>query len=174
MRRHCVLLLIGLLVSAGCYRYVPDPAPAPGTEVRLRLTNEAALRRGDGSSEPQFFMTGRVVPAAGPDLALEVVLMQTIDQFSRMELRDTMAVARQEIQTLERRELSPGRTVLFSTAVAAATYLTIRGAVLLAGGGEGEEEGPGPIQTLIPSFNLQIGGVNLRLRPAIIRGGGRR
>lgn len=154
-----------LLLAVGCYKYEPVQAPAPGMDVRARLNAEAAVRRSQGLDEPVLHLDGRVVRAAPESITLDVLIARDPSVFANIEIRDTVHLPMNEVQSLTERRISPGRSLLFAGAVGAGGFLVIRGISAIVGGSEGDD-GNGPPQAVVApgirripflQFSLPIG-----------------
>jgi hypothetical protein len=147
-----VLVLAGLCVcAAACYRYEPIERPRPGTDVRARLSPEAAARRSVGRDGPVLFYDGRVVRADGDSLALDVLLVRDPSVFANIEIRDTVRLALGEVAGLAERRLSTGRSLLLAGALVAGGALVVTGIAAVVGGtDDGNGGGNGPVFLVAP------------------------
>ncbi len=130
-------LFLVLALMVGCHTYQPllgDP-PAPGDEVRVRLSAVAADELSQRKGWTVRSVEGRVLHAVPDSMELDVgwgaVYAGTVFEGRR----DTLSIRQNEFVELDRKEFSRGRTVLVAAgvvAVAAALF----GAVSGGGGGE--------------------------------------
>jgi len=105
-------------------------------EVRARLTLEAAVRRSQGLDAPLLSVEGKIVEANAEGLALDVLVARNSSAFQAAEIRDTVKFVNTELLSLQQRELSAGRSVLFTVATIAAAAAVIAGIQQVAGGTE--------------------------------------
>lgn len=143
---YCVVPL--LLVVGGCYSHRVIDAPQPGMDVRARLNNEAAVRRSVGLDEPVLQLDGRVVEATPESIALDVLLARDVSQFRNIEIRDTLWIDRNELQSITVRELETTRSILFAGAVGVGAYFVVRGISSVVGGSEDDSDGGRPVFSL--------------------------
>lgn len=155
---------LSLLVANGCYSYRPVEMPRPGMEVRARLTNEAAIRRSSGLDEPVVHLDGRVVDAEPAALTLDVLVARSMSMFQDITIRDTVRVEMNELQSVVARELSVGRTILFTAAVGAGIAAVVSGISSVVGGSEDGGPDPGPQVARVPVLGVRMGGGGFRLQ----------
>lgn len=149
-------LCLWLLVAAGCYTYEPIQSPSPGTEVRARLTTEAAIRHSQGLENPVRNVSGRVVGFTSDTLAVDVLVARTTSVFRDVTIRDTVHFGTNEIESIEARHLAPARTALLVAGAGAGAYLIVRGITSVIGGDTGDGD-PGPPPALVvPLFSLPV------------------
>jgi hypothetical protein len=153
--RSIVLLPLVMLLGTGCYRYVPVDRPQLGSDVRARLTTDAAVRRSAGLDEPMLFVSGTVVRVSPESMTVNVLLMRDPSVFRDIEIRDTVNVALDEVQFLAERQISTGRSLLFAGALGAGAYLLVRGIGAIVGGNEGEDEGK-PNVVVVPATHATV------------------
>ncbi|MCI0436424.1 MAG: hypothetical protein L0271_22725 [Gemmatimonadetes bacterium] len=128
------VLGVACLVVAGCYVFQPLESASPGTDVRARLTAEAAVRRSQGFDDPILHYDGVVVESTPDTLALYVLVARSSSTFLPVEIRDTVRLGIMEIQSIMGRQLSATRTALFTVAAGAAAFAVIKGIDAIVGG----------------------------------------
>lgn len=153
-----------LVMGTGCYSYRPVEVPQPGMEVRARLTNEAAIRRSSGMDDPVLHLDGRVVVAEPAAITIDVLVARSVSMFQDITIRDTVRVEMAELQSVVARELSVGRTILFTVAAAAGAVAIVSGISSVVGGSEDGGPDPGPQVARVPVLGLRIGGGGFRLQ----------
>lgn len=145
-RRVLASVLLATVPTSGCYRYVPAAGapPAPGRTVRVSLTPAA-----QGSLAPMIgtgvvALEGDVVGATPDGLTLRVARLLTGARVPVAWTGGPVAVPTGAVATLERRELSRGRTALLVGGVALGALLL--GAAVGSAASDGGGPNPGPIQ----------------------------
>ena len=132
------------LIVAGCFTYRPIESASPGTSIRARLTSEAAVRRSQGLDEPILYYDGTVVAAGADSLALDMLIARNPSAFQQIEIRDTLTLARTEIQSMMGRQLSVTKSVLVTIGAGAAAFAIIKGIDQIIGGTGDDEDGGTP------------------------------
>ena len=129
-----------LVLLAGCFSYVPlASVPPPGTEVRVRLTVGGALRLSELDMTAEREYEGELVSVNEREILLSVARVTSASGIGRTRvLQDHMAFLRDEIERVERRQVSVWRTSLLTAALATALGVLIHEAV----GSGGEENTP--------------------------------
>lgn len=147
-RRHravfdIVVLICLLNLTTGCF--VPQPleeAPAPGTDVQVRLTEPAQSRISVQAGRVVEAVAGRVVRLDADSLVLAVRWREIAGGSYGRPGPDVVRLARAEIADLQRPRFSLTRTVAFGAAVALAIVVVASGALGI-GGGTPDEKEPG-------------------------------
>jgi hypothetical protein len=155
--------LLLCLLAGGCYTYRPLRSPAPGTDVRVRLTTEAAVRRSAGLEDPILHIDGTVVVIEPDTIALDVLLARSYSAFQNVTIRDTVRVGTPEIASLLARQLSLGRSVLVTVAAGAAAFVIVKGIEQVVGG-TGDDDGNGPPGVRVPVSGRVLGALLGRRR----------
>jgi hypothetical protein len=153
MRSSSVALILSVacFVVGGCYSYVPIETAPPGTDIRARLTADAAVRRSQGLDEPILQYHGMVVASTPDSLMLDMLIARNSSVFQQIEIRDTMSLARSEIQSLMGRRLSLTKSLLVTVATGAAAFGIIKGIDQIVGG-TGDDEDGGTPTARVPVF----------------------
>jgi hypothetical protein len=162
VHRWILVTLLLPLALPGCYTWRPVEHPRPGSDVRVRLNAEAAVRRSEGRDEPVVFLDGRVVREDADRLTLDVLIARDVSQFRNVELRDTVLVGHGEVQSILARELSTTRSLVFAGAMGVAAFAIVSGINAIAGGNEGEPD-PGNQAAIVPVAGIRFGGSGFRL-----------
>lgn len=152
-----ISLLPPLLLSGGCYSYVPAESPRPGTEVRAHFSTEGAIRYSGRRDIPVMHVDGVLVRETPDSLLLDVLIARDQSEFSRVEIRDTVNIRRADVQSLLVREMSTTRSILFVGAAGVGAVLLVQGFKAITGGSEGDGEPGGPIQPAVaPAYSLRL------------------
>lgn len=139
------LPFVAVLVITGCYHYEPAQSSSPGTDIRARLTTEAAVRRSEGLDAPILEYDGVLVTSSSDSLIIDVLVARSSTAFQEVEIRDTVRLGRGEIQSLMARRISIMRSILVTVGAGVAAYAIIRGIDEVVGGtGDGDGRNPPP------------------------------
>jgi hypothetical protein len=137
-----VLVATSISLTAGCYRYAPvdAPGPAAGSEIRVRLTDEGAIKLGPLVGNRIEYVDGRVVSAA--DTALTVSVSGTTDRIGvEVSWRgEEVVLPRVAISGLERRTLDKRRSYV-AGGIAAGIVAAVGIGFNIAGNGGGPRTG---------------------------------
>jgi hypothetical protein len=110
--RHVWLVLLG--ISAGCYRYVPvAPAAArPEEELRVRVTDAAAVRLVRDLGTYTTELDGTFKRESADSVSVSVSIARDYRGATLENARQALFLAPAEIVELRRREFSRSRTAL--------------------------------------------------------------
>jgi len=110
---------------AGCHVYVPvgPSVPAPGTEVRARISDTAALGLSNQLGPGVIGLNGSLLRVDDNEIVLDLQSVRTLDRGTFPWTREQIRLERNHILTLERKKLSVGRTALFIGSLAVGFYL---------------------------------------------------
>jgi hypothetical protein len=158
--------VIAVMAAAGCYSYEPTTSPTPGTDIRARLTADAAVRRSQGFDDPILYYDGVVVRSTPDTLAVDVLVARSSTTFQDVEIRDTVRLGAGEIQSIMGRKLSVTKSILVTVGAAAAAFGVIKGIDQVVGGTGDGDDGRGNPALQIPIFRL----VGTRLLPLFAGG----
>lgn len=154
------LTLSAVLVSApACYNYVPTELGAvpPGEDVRLRLSREGgeSLARTLESNEIDVDVSGRYEGMEQGSVLLRIPVVRDPTGV-RPEIQQVVRLSQLDVLTVDRRELSVGKTaaIVGASAGALALLLTQVFEVFGDSGGDGTD----PDLSLIPLLQLLSGG----------------
>ncbi len=144
-----ILLSTSLLVTAGCYHYVPTRLgeTSPGMEVRVLVSPEQAGRLNQEIGTETELIRGRLV-----DQLDEALLIETRVLGSRTRMYQRVRIPLGEVVGVEARKLSQLKTGLLIGALTAATSAVI--AQVFSQGTNQQEPPPGGIdeRIMIPLF----------------------
>jgi hypothetical protein len=154
MARGLLAVAAGM-AATGCYTYVPVTTPTPGATVRLHVpVHTSAVARNLAPSSVEVEGT---LLSAGDTLVLETESTREAGTFRQVMLMDTMRVSRGDLDGVDLRTLSKGRTVVFGLAVAAATAGVAIGIANAVSGSQGGQDGGGkPNGAVIASFPFAL------------------
>ena len=129
-------------ISTACYRYAPIDAPTPGngTSVRVRLTDEGAVKLGPLVGNRVEYVDGTV--AASADTALTLSVTGTTDRMgTEVSWRgERVVLPRPAIAGFERRTLDKRRSYL-AGGIAAGIVAAVGIGFNISGGGGGSSTG---------------------------------
>lgn len=150
----CVLFL----ALSGCYAYSPvdEGAPEAGSEVRLRLDDEAAERvAAQTVLGRRDVVEGRLLEPRASELRMLVSRPARRDFAPGGRAQDTVLVPRSGVESVELKELETGKTaLLFGGVTAGAVLLGV--AVLNSAGGGGLPDGGNGGQPLDISIPISV------------------
>jgi hypothetical protein len=142
--RHLVLVL-PFLMLAGChsYRRIEAPAPSPGTQLRLELSDQGSVDVTGQVGPRAINIFGRLTASSTDTLALAVTGVERRGGIKEIWKGERVTVGRSSIAAISREAISWRRTSLVLAAGAAAYFLLagIGGWEGLVGGGK---DGGGP------------------------------
>lgn len=141
-----VWLGMALLAVAGCYTYEPvtlAPAPAPGTELRLSITDRGTLALRDYLGPNVETLNGRLLDADTGEVNLAVRSVVMFNGSEQFWTGDRVRIPRSAVARVELRRFSASRTG-FLTALSVAGAIVLADAVLGGGHAEGSKN-PTPI-----------------------------
>ena len=110
---------LALLLAPGCFRYqAVDPgAVTPRDEVRVVLTDSAAVRLALHYGAITKRLEGQLTPAGPDSLLLAVWVGQAYAGTAFESARQRVSLGRGEVMEVRRRTFAPTQTVLVSAAV---------------------------------------------------------
>lgn len=155
-----VLTLSAVLVSApACYNYVPTEVGAvpPGEDVRLRLSREGGedLARTLESNEIRVEVSGQYEGMEQGSVLLRMPVVRD-PTGARPEIQQLVRLSQLDVLTVDRRELSIGKTAAIIGAGAAGVGLLLFNVFeVFDDSGRGGDDME---ISLIPLFNLLTGG----------------
>ncbi len=153
-------MVVGATLLAGCYTFRPmDRPPRPGDHVRANLTTPGAIRLSELTGEPERSLEGEVAVVDDDALGIAVVRTRSTKDFQpQFVLKDTLLLPREDVASVELRELSPLRTgAALAAGGGAVGYLLYRALGGGRGGGEEPPEGGRPTFVLIPLLSIPVG-----------------
>lgn len=147
-----------LFSAAGCYTYTSVQGPAPvGTDVRVTVTDEQALRLSDQTGDLSRTLDGRLVGATDDSVFVSVVTFRISSEVSgSRQLRQSLVIPRDGLEDLARRELSVWRSGLMGALAASGVALVIN-RVVVGGSNEEDPDDGRTTGTLVPIFRIPIG-----------------
>lgn len=147
-RRRCAVatLFVVTTTGGGCYRYhaLPDARPAPGESVRLALTGAGQAQLSPVVGDGVVAVEGDVVAAAPGHLTVRIARLLTAARVSIAWSGEPVEVPTGAVASVERRQLSRGRTAMLFGGVALGVALLA--ATIGSAASDGGGPDPGPIQ----------------------------
>lgn len=147
-----------VLLSLGCYRYVPADTGSlrAGTEVRTRLSAAEAERIGELLQTNGRLLEGRLVEAEGDQLLLQVPVAYTQVGSRPGALHQRVGIPRSEIVEVELKQLDRKKTGALIAASAIVAGAVLYSQLSAEGGGYGTEEpgGGGVNEVVVPGVRL--------------------
>lgn len=123
-------------LGLGCYNYVPltQPEPEPGTRLAVDLTDSGTdvLSRYLGPNVTQ--VEGRLLRAMPDTLVLSAQVVTDREGIGHFWRGEAVSLPRGLVATLDRRQLSVGRTATFATGALVAAVLVLKAFGVLSGG----------------------------------------
>ena len=136
------VLVSATVVGSGCYRYTPldSPTAVTGMEVRLRLTDDGAVKLGPLVGNRVEYIDGTVVSAA--DTAVTISVTGTTDRLgTEVSWRgERVAVPRPAIAGFERRTFDKRRSYM-AGGIAAGIVAAVGIGFNISGAGGGSSSG---------------------------------
>ena len=133
------------LTSGACYRYTPidSPAPALGSEVRLRLTDAGAITMAPLVGNRIELVDGHISSVS--DTAVTLSVTQTTDRLgSEVTWKGEQVVfPRTTVSGFERRSLDKGKSYLMGGITAGLVAAVGIGFSISGGGSGGQSSGTG-------------------------------
>jgi hypothetical protein len=135
---------------AGCYRYVPveDTRLAPATPVSIELSAQGTRSVASRIGSNVVVVEGNVTEASPSSLTLALMSVRRRGENSVSTWSgESLTLAREEIDQVSRKELSPRRTAVASVALGAASVglvVAIAKATGAASGSAGGKPSPNP------------------------------
>lgn len=136
------MAVLGAATLSGCYAYVPVARPAVGAPVRVKVPVRSTVGASDGQSEMVSF-EGTVV-SFGDTLLLGTRTSQVVGAHRDFVIADTIRVATDQLEDLEERVLSKGRSAALTAGIVAGGILLATVIDGWAGGDEGDRPGDTP------------------------------
>jgi hypothetical protein len=148
-------LLLVILGSSACYRYVPVPLAATSAkdEVRVRITEDAARRLTADLGAYTTELDGRFSPEGADSVSVAVPIVREYRGTMLESTTQVLYLARADVLDVRRRELSPARTALTTAGVLVGFGLMVRAIVQLTDPNPGSDDRlppPPPPQSRIP------------------------
>lgn len=138
--------------AAGCYGYAALDAPPPvGTDVRVTVSDEEALRLSDQTGRIARTYEGRLMGVGSDSMAISLVTMRVASEFTGSEtFRQTLTISRDELDELAGKELSAWRTGVVGLLAGAAAYAVVARIVETGGDTGDDDSGPPPPGLMVP------------------------
>jgi hypothetical protein len=146
------------LLAAGCYTYVPiSPATVPPQEeVRVRFTDEAAIRLAREFGQITTMVESQLEPLGQDSLALSIWIGRDYRGTQFENVHQKVNVGRHEVVEVRRRQLSKPRTVIAGAGVLALFAVLIDKVVLQEDPNPPGGENPPPPPPQPPMIGIRI------------------
>ena len=152
-----VAALLGLWFSTACYTYRPIMGTPPvGSDVRVTVTDEEALRLREQTGELAHNLDGRFTGISGDTLFLSVATYRTEATSGSRQMRRALAISQDGLEGLASRRLSYLRTGIVG-ALAGTGMLLVMREVVVGGTNTDDGDGGNPTGTLIPIIRIPVG-----------------
>ena len=158
-RLRWTMLAVALLgTSSACYTYRPiSGSPQVGTDVRVTVTDEEALRLREQTGELTHTLDGRFTGARGDTLYVSVVTFRAeTERSGSRQMRHSLAIARDGMEGVASKELSYLRSGIVGALAGAGMFLVMR-EVVVGGSNDDDGDGGNPIGTLVPIIRIPLG-----------------
>ncbi len=158
-RRGAQLLpLIAVAFGTACYTYAPlQGVPQVGSDVRVNLSDDEALRVSEQTGELTRTIDGRYAGAAGDTVFVSVVTFRVPEEIAgSRQFRQSLAISREGLEGFASKELSLVRSGVVAGLAGAGIVLVIR-EVVVGGSNDPDGDGGNPVGTLIPIFRIPLG-----------------
>ncbi len=155
--RFALLAPVVIWTSAACYTYRPIAGvPQVGTDVRVTVTDEEALRLREQTGELSNTVDGRYAGTSGDTLFLSVATYRTAAAAGSRQMRQALAISQDGLEGFASRELSYLRSGIVGALAGTGMFLVMR-QVIAVGGNDPDENGGNPIGTLVPIIRIPVG-----------------
>lgn len=153
-----LVALVVMWSSAACYTYRPIAGVPPvGSDVRVTVTDEEALRLREQTGELSHTLDGRYTGTSGDTLFLSVATFRTEVTSGARQMRQALAISREGLEGFASRELSYLRSGIVGALAGTGMLLVVREVVVGGGGDDTDENGGNPTGTLIPIIRIPVG-----------------
>lgn len=145
-----VLMMVGALVAAGCYTYVPVDDPTPGTTVRVRVPVTSAVTR-PGMRDESFTVEGKVI-SHSDSLVLATETRTHLGAYRELRSVDTLRMDPAKLASIDEKVYSQGRTIALTAGIVGGAVGVALGINSVAGGGEGggpPDDGTNPSTSIV-------------------------
>jgi len=143
---------------SACFTYVPvtPTAVPPQEEVRVRFTDEAAIRLAREFGTITTMVESQMEPLGQDSLALSIWIGRDFRGTAFENVHQRVAVGRHEVMEVRRRQLSKPRTLIAGTAVIALFAVFIDRVVLQEDPNPPGDENPPPPPPQPPWIGIRI------------------
>lgn len=132
-RLFAVPALSGLMVQAGCYRYVPmySGAPMPGEQYTFEISDQGRVGLADRLGPGVTKVEGTLVRQADDAYVVSVAGIESIGGGTAHWSGEQVPVRQEYVRGVERREFSRDRTftAIGAAAVAIGAFIATRGLI---------------------------------------------
>ncbi len=132
-----------------------DALPPVGSEVRATITDEGAIRLGRQTGRLAKIYDGRLAGVSDDSLHVSVVSFRVASGFAgTRQLRQSLAIATNEVETLATRRLSRWRSGTLAALGLLGVYFLID---QVAGSGGSPVGGGEPLGAMVPLVQIPVG-----------------
>jgi len=157
-----LVLMSALLMSTGCYKYIPTEAGLvpEGDDVRVLVTRLGAEQFSQVAPEGlrSGVITGTMMGIEDDDIVMSVPVGERREGFMVSSLTQTIRVPIGEVLDVDRREFDGLATGAIVGVAAAGVATIIFGIIQAFGTGDPGDEGDPPVDFTFGLFSLPIGG----------------
>ena len=160
MRRwpRTLLVFVVMWPAAACYTYRPIAGvPSVGSDVRVTVTDEEALRLREQTGDLSNTLDGRYTGTSGDTLFLSVATFRTEVTSGARQMRRALAISRNGLEGFASKELSYVRSGIVGALAGAGMFLVMREVIVGGSNDNPDENGGNPTGTLIPIIRIPVG-----------------
>lgn len=153
-------LVVAAFGMAGCVQYTPVELGAvpPNEEVRVRVTDEGAIRLARHLGRITEDVTASVAPRPGDSIAVTVWLGRNYPGTQFENVRETVVLPRGEVAALRLRKLSTWRTAALSAGALVATLVLANEIFQIGDPNRPPDDGDDPPPSaVVPLFRIRFG-----------------
>jgi len=152
-------LFVGCLMLGGCVEYTPVELSAvpPSQEVRVRVTNDGALRLARHLGRITDDVSATVAPEASDSIAVTIWLGKDYRGTDFENVRETIVLPRDEVTSLSLRRLSTWRTAALSAAALVGTLVLADRIFQIGDPNRPDDDGTDPPPSDAIIFRLPLG-----------------
>ena len=153
-----VLALVVLWHSAACYTYRPIAGVPPvGSDVRVTVTDEEALRLREQTGDISLTVDGRFTGTSGDTLYLSVVTFRASATSGSRQMRQALAISRDGLEGFASKEWSYVRSGIVGALAGTGIVFVMREVIVGGSSDDIDENGGNPTGTLIPIIRIPLG-----------------
>jgi hypothetical protein len=143
------LLLGGVLVTGGCYRYVPLETTTPplGETMLFHITDRGRVGLSDRFGAGLVRVEGRLTSIDARDYVMNVFRIAQLDGARSMWSGESVRLDREFVGQVHRRQLSRSRTLALAGVITAAAAALVASTNLI-GAFSGDDEGEPPVDPI--------------------------
>ena len=156
--RRAIPAVTVLWLSAACYTYRPIAGTPPvGSDVRVNVTDEEALRLREQTGDLSLTVDGRFTGTSGDSVFISVATYRTAATAGSRQMRQALAISREGLEGFASRELSYLRSGIVGVIAGTGMVLVMREVIVGGSNDDIDENGGNPTGTLIPIIRIPVG-----------------